>query len=95
MTQQDSYALARIGFYEARFQGETIHQLVANFNSLSTSRGWTAERLYFSFALIHELQRRRVCLSAICKYTPRGTIKSIRYCPVQYSEKWHSLIPVQ
>ena len=44
MTNIDSYAQARIGFYEARFQRETTDQLVNDFNTLSASRGWTAER---------------------------------------------------
>ena len=95
MTQQNSYAHARISFYEARIQSETIPQLVANFNILSASRGWTAERSYYSTALIYELQRRNVNLSAICKYSPSRFIKSICYCPVQYDEEGHSLIPVQ
>ena len=30
MTKTDSYAKERIGFYEARFASETIHQLVTN-----------------------------------------------------------------
>jgi hypothetical protein len=46
MTTFDSYANERISFYEARFQNETIQQLVNNFNTLASSRGWTAERSY-------------------------------------------------
>jgi len=95
MTQQDSYAHARISFYEARFQSETIQQLVINFNSLSTSRGWTAECSYYTTALICELQRRGINLSAICEYAPNGTVKSIRHGLVKYEEDRHSLIPIQ
>ena len=95
MTQQDSYAQARICFYEARFQDETILQLVANFNTLSASRGWTAERSYYTTALVEELQRRGVNLSAICEYTPNDSIKSVRHGFVRYDEEGHSLIFVQ
>lgn len=42
--QDSSYAQLRIGFYENRFQNQTIQQLVDNFNQLANSRGWTAER---------------------------------------------------
>ena len=95
MSQQDSYAHVRISFYEARFQAKTIPQLVVDFNKLSTSRGWTAERSYNTIALINELQRRGVNLSAISEYSPNGSIKSIRHCFVQYDEEGHSLIPIR
>ena len=65
MTKTDSYAKERIGFYEARFASKTIHQLVKNFNSLASSRGWTAERSCYSTALIRELGRRGIDLMAI------------------------------
>ena len=55
MTKNNSYAQERIGFYEARLQNETINQLVEHFNSLASSRGWVAERSYFSHALTNEL----------------------------------------
>ena len=47
MKNQDSfYAQMRIGFYENRFQNQTIQQLVDNFNQLANSHGWAAERSY-------------------------------------------------
>ena len=61
----DSYANERISFYEARFVSETIHQLVNNFNSFASSRGWTAERSYYSAALISELERRGINLTVL------------------------------
>ena len=64
MTKNNSYAQERIGFYEARLQNETINQLVEHCNTLASSRGWVAERSYFSQALINELTRRRVDISA-------------------------------
>ena len=42
--QDSSYAQLRVGFYENRFQTQTILQLVDEFNQLANSRGWTAER---------------------------------------------------
>ena len=67
MTKNNSYAQERIGFYEARLQNETINQLVEHFNSLASSRGWVAERSYFSHALTNELQRRGIDLSVVYK----------------------------
>ena len=64
MTKNNSYAQERIGFYEARLQNETINQLVEHCNTLASSRGWVAERSYFSQALTNELTRRRVDISA-------------------------------
>ena len=61
----DSYANERISFYEACFAYETIHQLVNNFNFLASSRGWTAERSYYSAALISELERRGINLTVL------------------------------
>ena len=65
MTKTDSYANERIGFYEARFASETIQQLVQNFKDLAASRGWTAERSCYSAALIRELERRGIDLTAV------------------------------
>ena len=42
--QDSSYVPMRIGFYETRFQNQTIQQLVDNFNQLANSHGWAAER---------------------------------------------------
>ena len=45
--QINSYAQARISFYEASLQRKNTPQLVDEFNQLAQSRGWTAERSYF------------------------------------------------
>ncbi len=92
MTNIESYAQARISFYQARFQSETNNQLVNDFNSLAASRGWTAERSYYTEALINELQRRGIDLSAIAETNTDGKILSVRYCRVQYDEKQNELI---
>ena len=63
--QDSSYAQLRIGFYENRFQNQTIQQLTDEFNRLARSRGWTAERSFFSVALMNEMLRRGVDVSAV------------------------------
>ena len=88
MTKNNSYAQERIGFYEARLQNETINQLVEHCNTLASSRGWVAERSYFSRALTNELLRRGVDLSVVCKDN------AIRYIPVCYNCVTHSLMAI-
>lgn len=85
MTKNNSYAQERIGFYEAHLQNDTINQLVAHFNTMASSRGWVAERSYFSHALTNELTRRGVDLSAVCKDN------AIRYIPVCYDSSTRAL----
>ena len=69
MKKQDStYAQLRIGFYENRFQNQTILQLVDEFNRLTNSRGWAAERSYFSIALVNEMIRRDVDVSSVVEW---------------------------
>ena len=63
-----SYAQMRVGFYENRFQNQTIQQLVDEFNQLANSRGWTAERSYFSIALVNEMIRRDVDVSSVVEW---------------------------
>ena len=93
--QDSSYAPMRIGFYENRFQNQTIQQLVDNFNRLANSRGWTAERSYFSMALMGEMIRRGVDVSSVVKWEDRsGRILSVRYVLVRYDEASKSLIPL-
>ena len=92
MTKTNAYAQERIGFYEARFASETIHQLVNNFNSLSSSRGWTAERSCYSAALIRELGRRGIDLKAIMSNDTGA--QTIRYVHVVYDEASHVLLPI-
>lgn len=92
MTKTNTYAQERIGFYEARFASETIHQLVTNFNSLASSRGWTAERSCYSAALIRELGRRSIDLTAIMN-NDTGQ-QTIRYVRVAYDKDSHALLPI-
>ena len=90
-----SYAQMRIGFYENRFQNQTIQQLVDNFNQLVNSRGWTAERSYFSMALMGEMICRGVDVSSVVKWDDRsGQILSVRYVLVRYDEASKYLIPM-
>ncbi len=93
MTKTNTYAQERIGFYEARFASETISQLVTNFNSLASSRGWTAERSCYSSALTREMQRRGIDLTAIMS-NDTG-LQTIRYIRVVYDEASHSLLPIE
>lgn len=88
MKKQDSYyAKMRVGFYENRFQNQTIQQLVDNFNQLANSRGWTAERSYFSIALVNEMIRRDVDVSSVVGWDDgRGQVLSVRYVLVRYDE---------
>ena len=91
--QDSSYAQLRIGFYETRFQNQTIQQLVDNFNQLANSHGWTAERSYFSMALMGEMIRRGVDVSSVVKWDDRsGQILSVRYVLVRYDEASKSLM---
>ena len=92
MTKTNSCANERIGLYEARFASETIHQLVTNFNSLASSRGWTAERSYYSAAIIRELGRRGINLAAIMSNDTGA--QTIHYVHVAYDEASHALIPI-
>ena len=92
MTKTNTYAQERIGFYKARFACETISQLVTNFNSLASSRGWTAERSYYSSALTREMQRRGIDLTAIMN-NDTGQL-TIRYVRVVYDEDSHALLPI-
>ena len=96
MKKQDSfYAQLRIGFYENRFQNQTILQLVYEFNRLANSRGWAAERSYFSIALVNEMIRRGIDVSSVVKWDDgRGQVLSVRYIPVRYDETSASLMPL-
>ena len=93
--QDSSYAQLRVGFYENRFQNQTIQQLTDEFNRLARSRGWTAERSYFSIALVNEMIRRDVDVSFVVEWDDgRGQVLSVRYIPVRYDEASKSLIPM-
>ena len=93
--QDSSYAQLRVGFYENRFQNQTIQQLVDDFNQLANSRGWTAERSYFSIALVNEMIRRDVNVSSVVKWDDgRGQVLSVRYIPIRYDETSTSLMPL-
>ena len=90
--QENSYANVRVGFYESRFQNQTSQQLVNEFNQLAKSRGWTAERSFFSVALMNEMIRREMDVSAISECDDRGQVLSVRYVVVRYDEVSKSLI---
>ena len=92
MTKTDSYANERIGFYEARFASETIHELVQNFNDLASSRGWTTERSCYSAALIRELGRRGIDLTTIMSNDTGA--QTIHYVHVAYDKDSHALLPI-
>ena len=91
--QINSYAQVRVGFYESRFQIQTIQQLVDEFNQLANSHGWTAERAYFSMALMNEIIRRGIDVSAMVERDDRsGQIISIRYVLVRHNEALNALV---
>lgn len=93
--QINSYAQVRVGFYESRFQNQTIQQLVDEFNQLANSHGWTAERSYFSMALMNEIIRRGVDVSVMVERDDRsGQILSVRYVLVRLDEASSSLVPL-
>ena len=93
--QDSSYAQVHIGFYENRFQNQTIQQLADNFNQLANSHGWAAERSYFSMALINEIIRRGIDVSAIVERDDRsGQVLSVRYVMVRFDEVMNSLVPL-
>ena len=93
--QDSSYAQVRIGFYENRFQNQTIQQLVDNFNQLANSHGWAAERSYFSMALINEIIRRGIDVSTIVERDDRsGQILSVRYVMVRFDGVTNSFVPL-
>ena len=93
--QDSSYAKMRVGFYENRFQNQTIQQLTDEFNRLARSRGWTAERSYFSIALVNEMMRRDVDVSSVVEWDDGSEkILSVRYIPVRYDETLKSLMPL-
>ena len=92
--QENSYANVRVGFYESRFQGQTNQQLVNEFNLLANSRGWTAERSFFSVALMNEMIRREMDVSAISECNDRGQVLSVRYVVVRYDGASKSLVPL-
>ena len=90
--QENSYVNVRVGFYESRFQNQTNQQLVNEFNLLANSRGWTAERSFFSVALMNEMIRREMDVSVISECDDRGQVLSVRYVVVRYDEVSKSLI---
>ena len=93
--QDSSYAQLRVGFYENRFQNQTIQQLTDEFNRLARSRGWAAERSYFSIALVNEMIRRGIDVSSVVEWDDgRGQVLSVRYIPVRYDEASKSLMPL-
>ena len=91
--QINSYAQARISFYEARLQLKNTPQLVDEFNQLANSRGWTAERSYFTMALINAMLYRGIDISAIAEWDEKSDqIRSVRYDIVGFDEVSNSLV---
>ena len=91
--QINSYAQARISFYEARLQRKNTPQLVDEFNQLAQSRAWTAERSYYSMALINEMLHRDIDISAIAMGDhENGKIHSLHYAQVRFDEVANSLV---
>ena len=91
--QNHSYAQARISFYEARLQRKNTPQLVDEFNQLANSRGWTAERSYFTMALINEMLHRGIDISAIAEWDEKSDqIRSVRYDVVGFDEVSNALV---
>ena len=71
-------------------------QLVNDFNKLAGSRGWTAERSYYSVALTNEMLRRGMDLSAISETDNiSGKIISVRLRNVRYDEALNKLMLIQ
>ena len=93
MTEISSYAKERISFYEACFKTETNQQLADKFTSLSASRGWTAERSYYTHALVQEMQRRGINLGAIIGCEDGRTVT--HSIPVVYDEATHAMFPIR
>ena len=91
---ENSYANVRVGYYESRFLNRTNQQLVDEFNQLANSRGWTAERSFFSVALMNEMIRREIDVSAISECNDRGQVLSVRYVVVRYDGASKSLVPL-
>ena len=91
---ENSYANVRVGYYESRFLNRTNQQLVDEFNQLANSRGWTAERSFFSIALMNEMIRREIEVSAISECDDRGQVLSVRYVVVRYDGASKSLVPL-
>ena len=90
-----SYAQLRVGFYESRFQNQTIQQLVNEYNQLANSHGWAAERSYFSMALMNEIIRRGIDVSAIVERDDRsGQILAVRYVMARFDELANSFVPL-
>ena len=91
--QNSSCAQMRIGFYEASLQRKNTLQLVDEFNRLAHSRGWTAERSYFTMALINAMLYRGIDISAIAEWDEKSDqIRSVRYDVVGFDEVSNSLV---
>ena len=91
--QINSYAQARISFYEASLQRKNTPHLVDEINQLAQSRGWTAERSYFSTALVNEMLHRDIDISAIAIWdNEKGLIHSLHYVQVRLDEVAKSLV---
>ncbi len=92
MTENSNYAQERVIYYRERFQNQSVLKLVDVFNSLSSNKGWTSERSFFTKALIDEIHSRGIDTSAICE--EQDNRQTIRYIPVRYEQTSHSLSPI-
>lgn len=90
MAQNPSYAEERARFYSERFRSESISELVDTFNREVGRLGWTAERSYHDRALIDELVRRGVDVSAVHK----GTTTDFSH-RVRFTEEARALVRVE
>ena len=91
--QINSYAQMRIGFYEASLQRKNTLQLIDEFNRLAHSRGCTAERSYFTMALINEMLHRGIDFSTIAGWDEKSErIRSVRYGVVGFDEVSNALV---
>lgn len=79
MSQHPSYAEERTRFYSEKFRSESISRLVETFNREVGSRGWTAERSYHDRALIGELVRRGVDVSAVSDGAVTNFSRRVRF----------------
>ena len=74
---------------------KNFYRTPINFNQLANTRGWTAERSYYSMALTNEIIRRGIDVSSIMEWGDRsGRLLSVRYVLVRYDEASKGLVPL-
>ncbi len=65
--------------YALQFADMQIHELVSDFNALVQSHAWSSMRAYHDQALVDELQRRSVDISAISDGHSISFAKPVKY----------------